>query len=157
MAKISGVWKFNETVTKIDNLGSMFVGGAIFKSNGVEYDGIRTYTNILLNSVKLQYRRKDNYAHTTVCVMNVGTENDITLGWVDESYRYIDFGMTPFEPSEEFYEWLTANATFQAVPLEAHLYNGTWQKGTFYKRVNNAWVKHTAYRRQNGAWVKVKE
>lgn len=39
----------------------------------------------------------------------------------------------------------------------AHLHNGTWQKGTFYKRLNGAWVKHQAYRRVNGAWVKVKE
>lgn len=44
-----------------------------------------------------------------------------------------------------------------AEAYSAHLYIGTWQKGKFYKRVNNAWVKHQAYRRQNGAWVKVKE
>jgi len=39
----------------------------------------------------------------------------------------------------------------------SYVHNGTWQKGTFYNRVNNAWVKHQAYKRQNGAWVKVKE
>jgi hypothetical protein len=41
--------------------------------------------------------------------------------------------------------------------FSSYVHNGTWQKGTFYKRVNNAWVKHQAYKRQNGAWVKVKE
>lgn len=44
-----------------------------------------------------------------------------------------------------------------AEAYSSYLYNGTWQKGTFYKRVNNVWVKHQAYRRVNGAWVKVKE
>jgi len=53
--------------------------------------------------------------------------------------------------------YLAASTPIPVNGYEAHLYNGTWQKGTFYKRVNNAWVKHQAYKRQNGAWVKVKE
>jgi hypothetical protein len=52
-------------------------------------------------------------------------------------------------------------AASEPIPLAeaytSYVHNGTWQKGTFYKRVNNAWVKHQAYKRQNGAWVKVKE
>jgi len=61
----------------------------------------------------------------------------------------------PYENSTEIY--LSASVPIPANGYEAHLHNGTWRKGTFYKRVNNAWVKHQAYRRQNGAWVKVKE
>lgn len=53
--------------------------------------------------------------------------------------------------------YLAASVPIPANGYEAHLYNGTWQKGTFYKRLNGAWVKHQAYRRVNGAWVKVKE
>lgn len=39
----------------------------------------------------------------------------------------------------------------------SYIHNGTWRKGTFYKRLHGAWIKHQAYKRQNGAWVKVKE
>ena len=42
---------------------------------------------------------------------NSTSEYAMDFGWSDEVYRTIDFGTEPQEVSQEFFDWLTANAT----------------------------------------------
>lgn len=159
MPTISGIWKFNETVTKINNLGQAFIGVDDFTSNGVVYNAIRTNFDTFRFSETLQYGFHSEYdnTYTTVCVMKVGNSS-LTLGWVDEAYRYIDFGTEPLEATEGFYAWLTENATYQApeepetpdepqtAPHDFYIIkNGVGQKQDAYKRVNGQCVKQDEY------------
>lgn len=157
---ISGVWKFNETITQVDAFGSMFIGneGTTFVSNGVEFNSIRSTTHIATTSRKTQFYNHSNSGasdYTDVYVHVVGNSG-LSLGWIDEAYRTIDFGDKQVEPSAEFYEWLTANAVpYTPEALDSYLRNGEWQKNGYHMRVNGEWVKQKAYRRMNGAWVEV--
>lgn len=151
---ISGVWKFNETITQVDAFGSMFIGneGTTFVSNGVEFNSIRSTTHIATTSRKTQFYNHSNSGasdYTDVYVHVVGNSG-LALGWIDEAYRTIDFGDKQVVASAEFYKWLTANAVYQAPVL-------SWESKTPYRRMNNQWVKQDTYKRVNGEWVKQDE
>ena len=156
---ISGVWKFNETITQIDAFGSMFIGneGTTFVSNGVEFNSIRSTTNYATLSRRTQFYNYSNSNgssdYTDVYVHVVGSSG-LSLGWIDEAYRTIDFGDKQVEPSTGFYEWLTANATHQIEDDTEDETATTLTAIDFYKEVNRQWVKHSAVKTEGGEWVK---
>ena len=99
-AYINGVWKWNETIALTTEL-TEFVS---FTSNGTEWDIITTIGGVLV-----YYRGIEASVSTYV--------NGI--GWVvDEEYRTLNFGTSPKEVSEDFYNFLMANATYQPTVAE---------------------------------------
>lgn len=149
--------------------------------NGVKLPALPAWTTDLMNrelTNALIAQTSDGLylAHASYNPITFDGENYHVTG--SRSYSMIINGeWTPFELAAggEYYDngvcvwsnhdilngdgsvYLAASVPIPANGYEAHLYNGTWQKGTFYKRLHGAWVKHQAYKRQNGAWVKVKE
>jgi hypothetical protein len=111
-----------------------------------------------------------NPSETTTTAYRYYISKNFGGDWSDDSP---DGGTHNFNPNAGMTDCVWANynvlnldgtiylAASDPVPVveayTSYVHNGTWRKGTFYKRVNNAWVKHQAYKRQNGAWVKVKE
>lgn len=107
---VSGKWKFNETlVCKPEVLQSI-----IFTHSGETYYAISVY-----------YTDEDD-ADVMYWALNPewdGDRNPYYNRWIDEAYRTIDFGSTPQEVSEEFYNWFIANAE----EVKPKTVNGVWQ------------------------------
>jgi hypothetical protein len=99
MTKVQGVWVFNAVLTDAGTEGSVTSGQTVsFTSNGgvfdriipiAGYQSVMTYSNI-------------EYSYS------VYSHSD---GWTNEAFKVIDFGATEQEVTDEFYTWLTANAT----------------------------------------------
>lgn len=99
MAKVKGIWVFHNVLTAAGNEGSITYGqDVVFTSNGgvfdrliplFGYESVMTYSNI-----EFSY---SVYSHSD--------------GWTNEAYKTVDFGEQEQEVTDEFYTWLTANAT----------------------------------------------
>lgn len=98
MAKVKGIWVFNNVLTAAGNEGSITYGqDVVFTSNGnvfdrliplFGYESVMTYSNIDFSySV---------YSHSD--------------GWANEAFKTVQFGSEQ-EVSDEFYTWLAANAS----------------------------------------------
>ena len=104
---VSGVWTFNDTLPLFEN-GDSIGYDIAFTSNGKSYTFIECYnTPGPVGDVTMNY-----YVEKTG---NVGSDYDNAYdsGWANDDYRLVDFGSIPQFVSEEFYTWLTANATQQ--------------------------------------------
>jgi hypothetical protein len=101
MTKVKGIWVFNAVLTDAGTEGSVTSGQTVsFTSNGgvfdriipiAGYQSVMTYSNI-------------EYSYS------VYTHSD---GWTNEAFKVIDF-CSEQEVTDEFYTWLTANATPEA-------------------------------------------
>lgn len=92
---VSGVWKFNET---LDSLIEYSIGFTSAPSS----IGNTSYNGFLIIKDCLTYSDIEIY-----------TDNrySMTDGWIGEGYRVIDFGNTVQTVSDEFWYWLSRNAT----------------------------------------------
>ncbi|MBR6689508.1 MAG: type II secretion system protein [Clostridia bacterium] len=100
--KLSGEWVFNEQVSIPEDTGIVNTQSINFSSNGSSFTSMNfteapTY-NVPIISL--------NYDDTEVGIGVGGIEIEI-----DVTYSIINFGSTPQEVSEEFYDWFTSNAT----------------------------------------------
>lgn len=100
MATISGKWIFNENLTrptfKFESI-HFSVGDVVgFRVN--EYDDGWSFYAV---------RSNGSTGHPFYANRDYG----IYWEWGGEDYRTVDFGTTPQEVSEEFYNWFTENAT----------------------------------------------
>lgn len=104
---VSGVWTFNDTLPLFEN-GDSIEYDIAFTSNGKSYMCINCYnTPGPVGDVTMNY-----YVEKTGFV-GPDFDNAYDSGWANDDYRLVDFGSIPQFVSEEFYTWLTANATQQ--------------------------------------------
>lgn len=94
MAKIRGTWYFNETLTDV-NLANQSIS---FISEAKEYIGM------------LYSERKEELRYSNKGGGEGGVYGDADGSWRNEAYRTVDFGAAYQEVSDEFYNWLIANA-----------------------------------------------
>lgn len=98
MAKINGIWVFNGS--KISKHTAFFLYEVRFQVNGID--------------VQKVHIQKNSYGYIGIQINGTETTiyHDYTYGgWVDEAYKTWDFGTTEQEVTDEFYAWVTANAT----------------------------------------------
>ena len=104
---VSGVWTFNDTLPLFEN-GDSIEYDIAFTSNGKSYTFIECYnTPGPVGDVTMNY-----YVEKTG-IVGPDSDNAYDSGWANDDYRLVDFGSIPQFVSEEFYTWLTANATQQ--------------------------------------------
>lgn len=108
MATISGVWLIND----IPNNGTFPANEQVnFTSNGETF----AYFSRSVTQYGTIYTLRYYYTSTSyVATARVADDGVTSPYWVDEDYRTIDFGSLGQEVSNEFYEWLTLNATLKA-------------------------------------------
>lgn len=154
MPELSGVWKFNETITESGWAASADATKEYINFTAYKNDDVPTYQYIGFN---LQHYYSGDKSWDNLQFLKTSTSADMSyvwakpstatygLGWSYEKRRTVDFGSTPQTVSEEFYAWFTANAV-QRTDLKP-----------IYKRVDGAWVKQTAYRYDSagGEWVQI--
>ena len=105
MAMIKGVWVWNETISMP---AAGFYDASFTDALGAVY---RTIKVVVSTSQFMEYRTSDNEYDAFYWKGAAGQ-----TGWAEEQYRTIDFGDTEQEITDEFYTWLTTNATQQAEP-----------------------------------------
>ena len=100
MAKISGKWTFNDTLTLVGNMWWVdYLGG------GTECYAITIGTEPpTIKNLSLWYEAKN----TSIGRIQAYMEGP---GWLGNIYKTIDFGDAEQTVDDSFYEWLTANAT----------------------------------------------
>ncbi len=103
MATIKGIWKWNEVVTRPTN-GASFHGVASFVCCGVNYRSV-----YVINSELDNY--DDFYINYIGSPSNIITYIDNDIPYVYDEYRTMDFGETEQAVSNDFYNYLVANAT----------------------------------------------
>lgn len=142
MATVSGVWVWNETLyvsmdTTLDQTIQV-------TSNGITYDRIYGVGVIDSSTLDLYLSLTYSYGMNRVSVYS-------SSGWENQEYRTIDFGSTPQTVSDQFYTYLTANATQQASPSEPSINwaNSFVKTSSGNKAVQKVWIK------QNGQLVTV--
>lgn len=94
MTTVKGVWVFNDLLTFPVTVTQNNIS---VTSNGEQIIGIQVTSNSL------------NYYMTADSVTAYGRDT-----WANEAYKTVDFGETEQEVSDEFYTWLTTNATSQS-------------------------------------------
>lgn len=104
--KINGKWYFNEVLNfdGVDN--DKFMIDVTFESKGESF-----------KSIEYNYD-KGRFAYWTTddIVKSVYSFGSSKI-WTDEAYRTIDFGAAYQEVSDDFYNWLTANAVQLSKPI----------------------------------------
>lgn len=96
---VSGIWVLNNNPTN----GGLFSEDVNFTANG------ENFTYMSIDAIALRYSGNRAY--------NVTVDQ-----WTNENYKIVDFGTAAQTVSQEFYDWLTANATQQV----AHTVSGVW-------------------------------
>lgn len=114
--KVSGVWKWNDTLPFSDDYtGSSGLGDTVnFTSNS------NSYTSIFIHDSQYDPKGQRVLVYDTLTIAYSATS-----GWTNEAYKTIDFGSEEQEVSEDFYTYLTANATQQEEPTTQKV-SGTW-------------------------------
>jgi len=109
---VSGVWVFKET---LEHPGTQTVPVS-FTSNGQDFKSIAFSGDygLLVQYIDL----RDLIAPVELEVYDEG--------WTNEAYRTVDFGSTEQEVSDEFYTWLTSNASVKTSGPEAKTVKGKW-------------------------------
>lgn len=143
MPTLSGKWLFAEYPSEPtdDNVptGADFEEDVNFTHNGNNY-------------VRFLFQWLENYRYWG-CLYFV--EADLTdyifFDWDDSTYygdytKPIDFGSTPQNVSQQFYDWFIANA---------HPYTESDSKPVYKKTMNSGWVKQTAYERVEEGWIQI--
>ena len=105
---VKGVWVFNDVLTGSNNV----VQNINFNTAKGDYTQIKF--DISDGYIQVSYRYVDAGTSSS---RKVYTSYDNT-GWFNSSDKQVDFGSTPQEVSQEFYEWLEANATQVVEDLE---------------------------------------
>lgn len=95
--ELSGTYRFNSTLTGEDV--SQLIS---FSCEGRDYSEIEWSNGILYYDSLEAYRAPH--------------------GWVDQNYRYIDFGSSPQPIYQEFDDWFSANASSYSPPPLLHTY-----------------------------------
>ena len=95
--KLSGIWLINDALSFTDE---MFDENVEFVSNSV------AYSRFVVIDARIYYETDANSSGYT----NMIYDGQMTTEFTDNSYRYVDFGDIPQSVSEEFYNWLIANA-----------------------------------------------
>ena len=101
---LSGVWTFNETLPLFEN-GDGVEYDIAFTSNGKSYTCINFY-----NTPGTVVDVTMNYLVEKTGSVGLVFDNAYDSGWFNDDYRLVDFGSIPQFVSEEFYNWLIANA-----------------------------------------------
>ena len=115
MATVSGVWVFPEVIELPDVQIEQVVNFTNTNANGEVFSrsAFRTVPSTV-TSKNLSYQSKIGENFWAAYYANsyyIGDKYYDVAGWKHDYYRTVDFGSTPQEVSEEFYEWFTANAT----------------------------------------------
>lgn len=150
--------------------------GRSYLYNGIELPALPEYDITTYPYALIFYYESYGYVFAASdTAKTTNSDGNVTFNIYDTRllYRIVDGVWTSFsivvisgEPTWANYDILNADGSVYlaaskpillAEAYSSYVHNGTWQKGTFYKRINNEWVKHQAYRRQNGVWVEVKE
>lgn len=131
MATIKGVWEFSEDIkpwsydVKFTSCGKSYT---MFLMTGA-YAGVGwTYAYI-----------DDNGDLVETLVFDYDEDN---YGWVNEAYRIVDFGEEGQTVSDEFYAWITANAT-QHHPVYAIQKETLLEIASAIREKNTNWTKIT--------------
>lgn len=95
--KLSGIWLINDALSFTDE---MFDENVEFVSNSV------AYSRFVVIDARIYYETDANSSGYT----NMIYDGQMTTEFTDNAYRYVDFGDIPQSVSEEFYNWLIANA-----------------------------------------------
>lgn len=119
--RINGKWYFNEVFPYEDaGMGHDVFHKINFISGGSEYDEIQVqyYNGLGANeSVILNYNLWRDATIIPIKATESYSRNYGSGGWHDEAYRTIDFGAAHQEVSDDFYNWLTANAVQLSNPI----------------------------------------
>lgn len=107
MATVQGIWVFNETVTRPSNTTwNYYVNfSSVYYGNTYSYTGFRYELEfeVFMTPFICYIRGNNNYD---------GVYDFSASNWFSEGEpRTVDFGETPQEVDQDFYTWLTANAT----------------------------------------------
>lgn len=103
MPTISGVWKWNDNPTQYSDDLTEFVS---FKTNNQNFGNFWIDLNI-----------EGGLSTQTRAAERVVFYNGSSSVWLDEAYKTMDFGTDEQEVSQDFYNYLTANATKQEEPI----------------------------------------
>ena len=148
MATVSGVWKWNDpvSITSSDN----FTQSVNFTSNGASYSSISA--GFVFSSTNPEIEKYDLYLEydstRLISITQLSTMDCYSS--VPEQYELMDFGSTPQTVSDQFYTYLTANATQQAEPVPTPDWANCFVKtASGNKAVEKVWIK------QNGQLVTV--
>lgn len=95
---VSGVWEFNDRLI-LNGYEDFYVN---FTSNGVTYS-------------RIWFELEQNMLLYDSLVVYNNSSDDRLNGFLSNAYKTVDFGSTPQEVSQEFYEWFTANATRKVI------------------------------------------
>lgn len=116
MAKIKGVWVFNEKFA--DGEFDLTATGISFTSYNMEFEGIHPSGGLSSNG---EYKSVMHYKRKGVAYWDVIAQSSYhgyANGWQNDAFRTVDFGETEQTVSDDFYAWFIVNATQQAEPEE---------------------------------------
>ena len=103
---VSGVWKWDDN--------PVLTGSTVIEESVSFVSNSESCNLIQINSNRIG---RGNLGYS-----GVGFANNVVYGlelgstWKNEAYKTMDFGSSPQEVSQEFYEYLTSNATQQSAP-----------------------------------------
>ncbi len=101
---VSGVWHFEPMVDALEN--TQYVS---FTSNGSSYTAMSNTSTSPISTLAFNPTPSNDF----ILYYDTTEVYDSYDSWFRDSFRTVDFGSTPQEVSEEFYSWLSANATKQ--------------------------------------------
>ncbi len=101
---VSGVWYFKDSLAVFEP--TEYVN---FTSNGSQFTAISRYAT----SPKVRAFSPDPDDEAFMLYYDTTEVYSSIYDWIDEAMRTVNFGSTPQEVSEEFYNWINANATKQ--------------------------------------------
>lgn len=105
---VSGVWVFNDTITL--NFSSDYTYQSVsFTSNN------ESFIDFEIGSFPFENKKTGQRDYVTNGIVygtsgTSGIKVNENYHWLSSAYKTVDFGSTPQEVSQEFYEWLTKNA-----------------------------------------------
>lgn len=125
---LSGVWQFDDDLTG--------EAGTIEQSIKFERPGGEVFSSII-------FYMDENGDDASLSIYNSTYDNNETVfdkGWIDQSYRIIDFGTEPQEVSQEFYDWFVANAEkLSTFETRVEGSGGSGKAGTYYYVPGMTW------------------
>jgi hypothetical protein len=113
MAKIKGVWVFNNAIKdKITGLDEDAVLDVLFTSNGTQFSSMCYLTWMMGDETfcEIYYNGVDSANNVMVVQGTIGGITD----WKNEAYKTVDFGTTEQTVPDTFLSWMQENATQQA-------------------------------------------
>lgn len=105
MPTVSGVWKWNDNPVVNSAIDTVYI---TFTCNSTSYTSI-SISNMTSGPGNICYGPTNNVVYGS----------DLSNTWRDQAYRTLDFGSSPQEVSQDFYNYLTANAVQQSTTVKA--------------------------------------